>query len=300
MTVLNSTHVHDLWDTQFWGPVTATLDWCEANYQFSRYIAELANTFSNLVTILFASYGGWLAKNADLPPRYLAGWLGFALVGAGSFVFHATLQYSAQLADELPMIYVASYCCAVLCDTRPGHDITNTRTRAIITGLAVFNVIFTWAYAVYRNPVFHQVVFASIMFTNAYRTWYVLSNSDPIAATAKFRIPVHDRRTIGSLFLTGALTFAFGFLIWNLDNAFCNTVTKWKQSIGWPAAFLLEGHSWWHVFTAIGTYLMLVGNTCRTVGVKDDFANYRMTYKWGVLPGIERIPQGHSATKKLQ
>lgn len=86
----------------FWGPVTATLDWCEvsprfavypgshplplscahtlplppwqANYQFSRYIAESANTFSNLFTIALAAFGGFQSLSQGLPSRYLAGW----------------------------------------------------------------------------------------------------------------------------------------------------------------------------------------------------------------------------------
>ena len=68
---------------------------------------------------------------------------GFALVGAGSFVFHATLQYEAQLADELPMIYVASYCCAVMFDLQPGFSLQNPKTRSIIAFLVGFNVLFT-------------------------------------------------------------------------------------------------------------------------------------------------------------
>lgn len=102
MTILNTNTMHDLVDSQFWGPVTATLDWCEvreiissdvisyhslswstewvvlrpqANYQFSRYVAELANTFSNIVTLGLAAYGGSLVSSAQLPPRYITGWL---------------------------------------------------------------------------------------------------------------------------------------------------------------------------------------------------------------------------------
>jgi dihydroceramidase len=79
------------------------------------------------------------------------------------------------------------------------------------------------------------------MFINAFRTYHILSNSDPISASAKYRIPLQSKQTIGSLFLTGALTFAFGFFVWNLDNIFCNTVTSWKHAVGWPLAFVLEG-----------------------------------------------------------
>ncbi|KAH8102420.1 alkaline phytoceramidase [Cristinia sonorae] len=242
--------------TGFWGPATATLDWCEANYQFSHYIAEAANSFSNVFTVLMALYGAHQIKAASLPGRYLVGCTGFGFVGIGSFIFHATLLYSAQLADELPMIYVATYSLAILFDCEPGFSL-RTPTALFISALYVtFNVLFTWSYAIYRNPVYHQVVFAMIMFMNAFRTAYLLRAS-PVSS----HIPPTLRKTIKNIFGSGAGIFAFGFFIWNLDNIFCGTVTQWKHGIGWPTAFLLEGHSWWHLFTALGTYLMFVGNT---------------------------------------
>jgi dihydroceramidase len=73
----------------YWGPITATLDWCEvrcsfprspyyipypsvqANYQFSHYVAEMSNTFSNLVFIFISLYGARLSMKESLPTRYL-------------------------------------------------------------------------------------------------------------------------------------------------------------------------------------------------------------------------------------
>ena len=95
---------------------------------------------------------------------------------------------------------------------------------------------------VYRNPVYHQIVFASIIIATALRITYVLKLSD-----ASHRIPAKAKDTIVHFFSTGAVLFALGFLIWNLDNIFCHTLMKWKVSVGWPAAFLLEGefiYSW--------------------------------------------------------
>ncbi|KAI0673761.1 alkaline phytoceramidase [Trametes maxima] len=267
----------------FWGPVTATLDWCEANYQFSRYIAESANTFSNLVTIALAVFGAWQSVSENLPLRYLAGWAGFALVGIGSFIFHATLLFEAQLMDELPMIYVASYCCAILFDTSRGFSLRNSNGVQLSVIFVVFNVLFTWSYYLSRDPVYHQAIFASIMFTTLFRTLYLLRNGE----IAKL-LPPGPRSNITRLFLSGAGTFAFGFFVWNLDNIFCSTVTRWKQSIGWPVAFVLEGHSWWHILTATGTYLMLIGNTCNTLCIKDDHSNYAITKLAGV-PRLTRI-----------
>ena len=79
-------------------------------------------------------------------------------------------------------------------------------------------------------------MFAIIMFANVFRTSYVLRFSPD-----KHRIPAESRSTIAWLFGSGAVTFAFGFLIWNLDNVFGSKVTEWKYAVGWPAAFLLEG-----------------------------------------------------------
>ena len=87
-----------------------------------------------------------------------------------------------------------------------------------------------------RNPVYHQVVFAILMFTTTFRTMYLLRTGE-----VSNRLPQEQRSTTARLFLSGAATFAFGFLIWNLDNVFCSNITRWKQAVGWPAAFLLEG-----------------------------------------------------------
>lgn len=267
----------------FWGPVTATLDWCEVNYQFSRYIAEAANSFSNLFTICLAAYGAAQSFTEKLPRRYLVGYAGFALVGLGSFIFHATLLFEAQLMDELPMVYVASYCCAILFDTTRGFELRKSNALQLGAIFTVFNVLFTWSYYISRNPVYHQVIFATLMFITTFRTAYLLRNGE-----FSKRLPQAQRSTITRLFSSGAATFAFGFLIWNMDNVFCSKITRWKHTVGWPAAFLLEGHSWWHILTATGTYLMLIGNTYLTLCIKDDHTHYTVAKKLGI-PRIRRV-----------
>jgi Ceramidase len=89
---------------------------------------------------------------------------------------------------------------------------------------------------VYRNPVYHQIIFASLIIITALRITYILQLSD-----ASHRIPAKARKAIIHFFSTGAALFALGFLIWNVDNIFCYTLTMWKVNIGWPVAFLLEG-----------------------------------------------------------
>ena len=100
-------------------------------------------------------------------------------------------------------------------------------------------------------------MFGGLLFTTTFRTVYLLRNGEITK-----RLPQAERSAVARLFTSGASTFALGFLIWNLDNIFCNHITRWKNAVGWPAAFLLEGHSWWHVLTVrIPAHL---GSTYRT------------------------------------
>jgi dihydroceramidase len=92
--------------------------------------------------------------------------------------------------------------------------------------------------SIYRNPVYHQVVFATLVFSIAFRITYLLKRSE-----LRSRVPDKHKSTIGRFFAAGAGLFAFGFMIWNLDNIFCDTITRWKIQAGWPLAFLLEGKS---------------------------------------------------------
>ncbi|KAJ7103225.1 ceramidase [Mycena belliarum] len=265
----------------FHGATTATLDWCEANYQFSYYIAEMANTFSNFVTIAFAIYGCILSTSQYLPQRFLVGYIGIALVGLGSCWFHATLQFQAQLADELPMIYVTTTTLWLLFDHQSGFTFKSTRTRLLTVAALVFNVLFTWSYYVNRNPVYHQVVFGTLLFCILFRIYYLLTMS-----SVGKHVPADKRRTIAKLFGLGVAQFSFAFLLWNLDNMFCDTLTKWKVSVGWPLAFFLEGHSWWHV--ASGTYFKFIGIQCIALCLKDDHRNFTLEHRLG-LPYVKRV-----------
>ena len=91
-------------DGGYWGPVTATVDWCEHNYVHSVYIAEFWNTLSNIGFILFGLYGlrmCWLEK---LERRFVVVYASIVVVGAGSAAYHCTLTKIGQQGDETPMV----------------------------------------------------------------------------------------------------------------------------------------------------------------------------------------------------
>ncbi|KAH8835532.1 ceramidase [Flagelloscypha sp. PMI_526] len=272
------------WKDGYFSPVTSTLDWCEANYQFSHYIAEMANTMSNLFTIGLALYAARLTQNEGLPTRFVVGHLLIALVGLGSFLFHATLTYEAQMGDELPvgappfnstlpMIFSVTLSLWILFDSTKGFG-NIVDNFGLPLALFSFDGVFAWSY---------QAVFAILLFTFAGRITYILGFS-----SLSSLIPKSLVSTVGRIFGMGAGLFALGFLIWNLDNVFCDTITDWKVRVGWPTAFLLEGHAWWHILTALGTYYMSIGAQFVALAVKDDYRKYTLVHTKG-LPFVQSV-----------
>jgi dihydroceramidase len=113
---------------------------------------------------------------------------------------------------------------------------------------------------IYRNPVYHQVLFSMLMLITIIRIRHLLRSD------ASRRLPEEVKSSIATTFAAGTGLFALGFLIWNLDNIFCTALTRQKVVVGWPVAFLLEGvfhvcargmqcsydmagHAWWHILT---------------------------------------------------
>jgi dihydroceramidase len=61
----------------------------------------------------------------------------------GSTFFHATLLYEAQLADEPPMIYLASFVLAVPLESEPGFGFKSTYSKFVVAATVIFDMVFT-------------------------------------------------------------------------------------------------------------------------------------------------------------
>lgn len=87
-----------------WGEPTATIDWCERNYEVTQYIAEFWNSISNLFFIIPPLAVCIKLWHRNVERVYLLSLVYMAFTGIGSFAFHATLRYEMQLWDELGMV----------------------------------------------------------------------------------------------------------------------------------------------------------------------------------------------------
>ncbi|ORY06969.1 alkaline phytoceramidase, partial [Basidiobolus meristosporus CBS 931.73] len=100
--------------TGYWGGATSSVDWCETNYEYNFYVAEMFNTFSSLAMVIIGELGAWFHPRSEY--RYRLAFRLIAIVGWGSLLFHGTLKYETQMLDELPMCWAASmifYCLIV-------------------------------------------------------------------------------------------------------------------------------------------------------------------------------------------
>ena len=91
----------------------ASVDFCEANFESSYYVAEPLNTLSSVPFVVLGLLGLLSANVARGAPR--GGWehaafaWSYALtaaIGIGSMALHATLIAPGQVVDELAMIFM--------------------------------------------------------------------------------------------------------------------------------------------------------------------------------------------------
>lgn len=96
------------WHPSDCDPYSATIDWCEVNYEFSSYVAEFWNTLSSFLFCVFGLYSLYVVFKVKGERVEVLSALLLVVVGLGSAAFHGTLRYTAQIMDEVPMIWCVS------------------------------------------------------------------------------------------------------------------------------------------------------------------------------------------------
>ncbi|KAJ2778958.1 alkaline ceramidase ydc1 [Coemansia javaensis] len=230
----------------FWGERTSTIDWCEENYAVSNYIAEFWNTLTNLAMVMLAVLGACSSIRNGHGKRVTAMYAVFLVVGLGSMCFHATLKYSTQLLDELPMLYLCAtgLYAIVEIDRKIRYGIK------VPVALALFQVAITVTYMFWvQNPIFHQAAFAATT---------LLTICFGYRRLGEMPVTSETRRLLQRLVLHGFLGMCGGFLVWNIDNIFCHRLRSYRTYVGAPLDAVLQLHGWWHILTAYGGGYLLV------------------------------------------
>ncbi|VEU19807.1 DEKNAAC100706 [Brettanomyces naardenensis] len=251
----------------YWGPVTSTIDWCEENYLFSPYIAEMINSLTNIAFVLLAMHNLYTVVQNNHGWLYIFTCIGFAFVGVGSFLFHMSLLYEYQLMDELPMVYVTALPFGYLM----GYDKSPSIRTVWKVGTFVTTLLFTYIYIfVWRNPVFHQIFYAILNFGIIFKS---------LGAIHRLVTDEKVRRLEYKLMILAFGLFGLGFFIWNIDNIYCSSITSFRRSVlGLPLGLLTEGHGWWHIFTGLGIYYFILYNQVLSTWISGKQDDYQLVW----------------------
>jgi len=247
-----------------WGNHTSSLDWCEDNYTHSTHIAEFWNTVSNIPFICLGIWG--MVASSRLPNKWrlILAQSFLTIIGCGSFLFHSTLSWHAQvLFDELPMIWSA----AMFLYLAIVGGAANGTIRLKLIMIAIPAIV-SWVYLKFPNPVVHQVAYACLELVSVNQVLALLRNL-PTSTALQARKKDECREN----FIKGVATFILGFAIWNVDNILCDGLTSFRAGKGEIVGALTQGHAWWHLFTGIGASRTIAALTYVTLAKRqpDDF-----------------------------
>eukprot|EP00937_MAST-01D_sp_MAST-1D-sp2_P001311 g1311.t1 len=253
----------------YWTPHSATVDWCEPNYRVSAYIAEFHNTWSNIAFIAGPALFGLLRCRKR--GAAAVHWLCYALllaVGLGSTWFHCTLQWSGQLFDELPMLYLnATFFYCLLDCAYPAHSWG--RVLQLAAAPLLYCAVTTGAYVIYQNYVLFELFYGggvALLVVACFERSRAAAK-DGARPAAALLWPLYWRAI--------ALYFS-GFALWNVDNTTPHCVSRVALQARLRAAgathsaaasaamhasaLMLELHVWWHLLAGLGTYCFIVWN----------------------------------------
>ncbi|KAJ1660504.1 hypothetical protein IWQ61_000593 [Dispira simplex] len=255
---------------QFWDPSTSSVDWCEDNYSVSPYIVEFYNTLSSLAMIFFGEYGAHqsLVKESV---RFQRVFRLISVVGVGSTLFHATLKHSTQMMDELPMVWLVSYCLYHLLKT-----MYNLHHPALPWGMLLVTL------------------FSSVMvsFTSGlvqFFTFHVIYNVYQFTCIGLVMTLYRQRRgqflEAAQLVHRGLMSLVLSGVFWLMDTYCCHWVNGKIQSV---LPVNVQLHAWWHFFVSLGFYYL-----CTFLLFDEQIRLHRrpfVKYHWLILPEIVLYP----------
>lgn len=258
----------------YWGEITSTLDWCEENYQLTFYIAEFWNALSNLVFLGLAAIGCWSCHKLNVGLSHTLNFVFIGVIGIGSILFHSTLLYEFQLADELPIIYGTSVMVYVLVDMMV-QSVLLSRIAAV--AMAAYAVTVHVVYAINRNPVFHHSCHGILVLLCVFLPIRLILFSSPSA-----------KPRLWSIYALSVASYALGFAVWSFENNAmnCDLLRNWRTSVGFPLGIVSELHSWWHLFSGYGAYGSCLLSLLIHLHISGR-TDFRLIYYLNIIPVVQ-------------
>ncbi|KAF8307452.1 aPHC-domain-containing protein [Clavulina sp. PMI_390] len=191
-----------------------------------------------------------------------------------------TLKWYAQVAlDEIPMIFWTSTLLYTLVISRNPSATSSERlwVKLLITLIPVLVCV---TYVGFGDPLFHQICFGGLLVSST-----LLVRSD-LKAPHLSPQAAHEAKLLSA---GGAVIFLSGFVIWNLDNIFCDSLTGWRSVVGEYVGVISQGHAWWHILTGIGASRLVTG-IIHLMLAKEFPGQFEVVGLNTLLPYVRRVP----------
>ncbi|KAJ3411621.1 hypothetical protein HDV05_001990 [Chytridiales sp. JEL 0842] len=148
--------------------------------------------------------------------------------------------------------------------------------------IAIDAIGVTAIYLAYPNPIFHEVSYGvQVAFAVLY-PFYQLNSP-----TAKSHAHLRTKsKEILILHVYAIFNFVGGFVIWNVENQFCDDIRSWRQGQGLVGYMFLQLHAWWHYGTAVGSYASCLMNMYVRLLVLGRGESVELRWWMGFLPWV--------------
>lgn len=234
----------------FWGTPTGDFDWCEENYPYSegplRYVAEPFNTLTNLAWLFLTLGCGCRLKWLNmLDVQAVLGLLLAAMIGSGSFVFHATLLYEAQLSDELPMLnfIILSSLVAYNRPTPTEMQGLQKKSPAVTIAVVVFGLsCVPWMYLTARESFAH--VLGRVLMVICFTTCFVYLGYSTVKCVDELREVLPDKgHAVERCHTLGFVLCVSAIVAWASDSAHCDFWQNLPFGLPYPQLHALVWHN---------------------------------------------------------
>ena len=243
----------------YWGPPDGEFNWCEEDYRLSPYIAEPVNTASGSLYLGIWVAGEGLQRGPVFRPSFSSRLvLVFAgMIGVGTVLFHASLRYTPQLMDELPIFYLLLHTAVELYyrdrPTVPAHAAAAAASGALAISAGLFSTVHgSIAHDAWRGVM--MVPFCGGFLYTFYGTSAAMGEMEAAmlapggAATAADAAAA--RKETRALFGHATGLFILGLVCWIADNAQCAQLRR--------LPLFPHLHTIWHATSALGMYELWV------------------------------------------
>lgn len=171
------------------------------------------------------------------------------------------MRQETQLLDDLSMLILAGALVQPLYVHRQSPLVRVGIVAALWLGIGAMSVVY-----VRSGDIFvHVMTFTALLTLVWPRTLFLLYRTGLYTK--------EEKEKLMGRFWTSVASLIFGFTLWHIDLEFCAELRAARRAVGLPAAWFLELHGLWHIFTAIGASLYVrlirtITDDARDVGGK--------------------------------